>query len=96
MPSNDSSIDTFWEAYNSSRCKTAMLVISVIITIGFVIGELLDIGNASMQSCFIIIIGYWMGRTSKAHDLMTQPKVPDAFSKDCEVKKWLKQMKMKE
>ena len=63
---NPNKIDTFWEAFNSSKCKTAMLIISIIMTIGFVANELIGNNNPTLHSCFIVIIGYWMGRTSKA------------------------------
>ena len=60
-------VDTFWEAYNTSRCKTAMLIISVLVVIGFVVSEIYGLQN-NLYACFIIITGYWMGRTSKAKD----------------------------
>lgn len=63
---NPHKIDTFWEVFNSSKCKTAMLIISILLTAGFVISEVLGNNNPTLHSCFIVIVGYWMGRTSKA------------------------------
>ena len=65
---NPYKIDTFWEVFHSSRCKTAMLVISVIVTIGLVIAEILGTPNPTLHQGFIIIMGYWMGRTSKSKE----------------------------
>ena len=61
-------IDSFWMAYNSSRCKTAMLCISIIVTTGFIISE--STGNPSfkLHQVMIILLGYWMRRTSKAQE----------------------------
>jgi len=68
MPKNNpNKIDTFWEAYNSSRCKTAMLCISILLIAGFIIAELSEI-ETMISSYIIIILGYWMGRTSKAKE----------------------------
>ena len=66
MKNNPNKIDTFWEVFNSSKCKTAMLILSIILTLGFVISECIGNNNPTLHSCFIVIIGYWMGRTSKA------------------------------
>lgn len=63
---NPYKIDTFWEVFNSSKCKTAMLIISVMITIGFIVTQVTLNPSPTLHSCFIIVIGYWMGRTSKA------------------------------
>jgi hypothetical protein len=63
---NPHKIDTFWEVFNSSKCKTAMLIISILLTAGFVISEVIGNNNPTLHSCFIVIVGYWMGRTSKA------------------------------
>ena len=63
---NPLKIDTFWEVFHSSKCKTAMLVISIILTAGFVISEVIGNNNPTLHSSFIVIVGYWMGRTSKA------------------------------
>lgn len=62
-------IDTFWECFNESRCKTAMLIISIIITLAFVISELFGIQSIEIKTMMLIIIGYWIGRTSKSKDL---------------------------
>lgn len=64
---NPHKIDTFWEAYNSSRCKTAMLIISILLIAGFIIAEICSI-ETKISTYIIIILGYWMGRTSKAKE----------------------------
>jgi len=64
---NPNKIDTFWEAYNTSRCKTAMLIISILLIAGFIIAELCSI-DTKISTYIIIILGYWMGRTSKAKE----------------------------
>lgn len=64
---NPYKIDTFWEAYNSSRCKTAMLIISILLIAGFIAAELCSI-ETKISTYIIIILGYWMGRTSKAQE----------------------------
>lgn len=65
---NPYKIDTFWEVFHSHRCKTAMLILSIIITSGLVVTEIMSIPNPTLHQSFIIIIGYWMGRTSKAKE----------------------------
>jgi len=67
LKNNPNKIDTFWEAYNSSRCKTAMLIISILMIAGFIIAELCNI-ETKISTYIIIILGYWMGRTSKAQE----------------------------
>lgn len=61
-------IDTFWEAYNSSRCKTAMLVISLLVFAGVVISEVIGTPSELLKTLAIVIVGYWTGRTSKSKD----------------------------
>ena len=61
-------VDTFWENFNMSRCKTAMLIISIIITLTFAIAELGQLPNNTLQIAFFVVIGYWTGRTTKAKD----------------------------
>lgn len=61
-------IDTFYEFFNASRCKTAMLVITMIIFLGIVIGEVRGIHSEPLSLMGIGIIGYWSGRTTKAND----------------------------
>ncbi len=63
-----SSIDTFWEAYNASRCKTAMLVFSVIAFLGYVVSVLLEKKSDDLHLIVLALLGYWMGRASKARD----------------------------
>ena len=67
---NPYKIDTFWEVFHTSRCKTAMLIISIIITTGLVITEIIGTPNPTLHQSFIIVIGYWMGRTSKSKENM--------------------------
>ncbi len=62
-------IDTFWENWNLSRCKTAMLVISVIIVLSMAICEITGNGSDALETAFYVIIGYWTGRTSKVKDI---------------------------
>ncbi len=61
-------IDSFWEAFNASRCKTAMLLISIIIALAFAGSQLLQVESQELNAAIIIIIGYWAGRTSKAKE----------------------------
>lgn len=58
----------FWKSYNSSRCKTVMMVISVLITCAFAIDQLFGTGSPDLAKGFFAIIGYWIGRTSKSKD----------------------------
>lgn len=62
-------IDTFWEVYNSSRCKTAMLAISIIVFLAVAASEVLGHRSELLSTLAILIIGYWTGRTSKGKDL---------------------------
>lgn len=65
---NKNNIDTFWENFNSSRCKTAMLVISLLITLGLVFTECSGRSSEVLVMAFFTVIGFWSGRTTKAKD----------------------------
>ena len=58
----------FWKAYNSSRCKTTMMVITFVITVAFCIDQVLLTGNQDLAKAFFAVMAYWIGRTSKAKD----------------------------
>lgn len=64
-------IDSFWETFNSSRCKTAMLIITILVFLGVVAAEVTGEGSAFLRECAIIILGYWSGRSSKSKDIRT-------------------------
>lgn len=68
MKKEDCNISHFWKAYNSSRCKTAMLIISVLITTAFCIDQIWGSGNQDLAKGFFIVIAYWIGRTTKAKE----------------------------
>lgn len=59
---------SFWKAYNSSRCKTAMLIISLIVFTGVVASELLGHPSDFLKDTAVIIVGYWAGRSTKSND----------------------------
>lgn len=61
-------VDTFWESFNSSRCKTAMLLISVLFTVGYIYTVIAQIPNEEMTVLMMGIIGFWSGRSSKSKD----------------------------
>jgi hypothetical protein len=61
-------INNFWKAYNSSRCKTAMLVISIIVTLAFSIDQIWGSGNQDLAKAFFAVMAYWIGRTSKSKE----------------------------
>lgn len=65
---NAGAVDTFWETFNSSRCKTAMLVISVLFTLIYGYTIVKGIENEQLALIMIGIIGFWSGRGSKAKD----------------------------
>ena len=65
---NTKIVDTFWENFNASRCKTAMLAISVLVFFGVVLMELMGGSNLFMQYLAVSILGYWTGRTTKQKD----------------------------
>lgn len=60
--------DNFWDAFNSSRCKTAMLVLSIILVIGYVITIFIQVPSEELKTIVIIVIGYWIGKTAKNKD----------------------------
>lgn len=64
----NNNIDTFWEVFNCSRCKTAMLIITLIIFLGVTYAEMTGKGSSFLQQVAIIVIGYWTGRSSKAKE----------------------------
>ena len=60
--------DRFFEAFNSSRCKTAMLALSIILVLGYVVTIFLQVPNEELKTIVIIVIGYWIGKTAKNKD----------------------------
>ena len=60
--------DRFFEAFNSSRCKTAMLAISIILVIGYIITIFLQVPSEELKTIVVIVIGYWIGKTAKNKD----------------------------
>lgn len=63
-----SPVDSFWEAFNSSRCKTAMLVITIMLTLMFGISVLFNRPNEELTVFMGIALGFWTGRSTKAKD----------------------------
>lgn len=57
--------DNFFKAFNTSRCKTAMLIITFFVMLAFLLTEVMIIDNTELHTLVIVIIGYWAGRTSK-------------------------------
>ena len=64
----NNNISHFWKAYNSSRCKTAMLIVSVIITLAFSIDQIWGSQNSDLAKGFFVVMGYWIGRSSKSKE----------------------------
>lgn len=62
----------FWKAYNSSRCKTAMLMITAVITVSFCIDQLFGSQNQTLTTAFFSSMFYWTGRSSKAIENKTE------------------------
>lgn len=58
-------ITTFWGVWNESRCKTAMLLISLIVVFGVVASELGGVDSEFLRAASLTVIGYWIGRHSK-------------------------------
>jgi len=61
-------VDTFWENFNMQRCKTAMLVISLLVTTGLVFTECINESSEVLTMAFFTVIGFWTGRSTKAKD----------------------------
>ena len=68
MDLNNNNISHFWKAYNSSRCKTVMMIISVIITLAFSFDQICGSGNQDLAKACFIVIAYWVGRVSKSKE----------------------------
>lgn len=68
METEKKTIQGFWASYNSSRCKTVMAIISVLITSAFIFDQIWGNQNSDLAKGFSIIIGYWIGRGSKVKD----------------------------
>ncbi|MCK4454517.1 hypothetical protein KAU51_04245 [Candidatus Parcubacteria bacterium] len=60
--------DRFFEAFNSSRCKTAMLALSIILVLGYVVTIFIQVPSEELKTIVIIVIGYWIGKTAKNRD----------------------------
>lgn len=61
-------INSFWHAYNSSRCKTTMAVISIVVVLALAITEIFQVGSPRIWEAFLIVMGYWVGRGTKVKD----------------------------
>lgn len=68
MEKDQKIVDTFWENFNASRCKTAMLILSFIIILAFSLCEIF--GNSSVPLYVLsgVVFGFWTGRHSKDKD----------------------------
>jgi len=62
---NPNKIDSFYEIFQSSRCKTAMLVITCLVFFGIVLMELFKGASPFMQFLAISVMGFWTGRATK-------------------------------
>ena len=60
--------DRFFEAFNSSRCKTAMLAISILLVVGYIMTVLIQVPSEELKTIVIVVIGYWIGKTAKNKD----------------------------
>ena len=61
-------IDSFWENFNASRCKTAMLAISIILVTAFAICEIANNQSVPLYVLTSGVFGFWSGRKSKDKD----------------------------
>jgi hypothetical protein len=60
--------DSFWESFNSSRCKTAMLIISIVVVLIWGVTIVAQIPNEELTVIVMGIIGFWSGRSTKVKD----------------------------
>ena len=61
-------MSNFWTIYNSSRCKTTMTIISIIIVLALSITEITQNPSPRIWEAFLIVMGYWVGRGTKVRD----------------------------
>ena len=64
----------FWKSYNSSRCKTAMMIISMMITLAFCLDQIWGSGNQDLAKGFFAVLAYWVGRSSKSKENFDKEK----------------------
>ena len=57
-----------WGAFNQSRCKTALLLGSVLIWGAFIITEIMGNPSIPTQQASTLVFIYWMGRHSKSQE----------------------------
>lgn len=62
----------FWTSFNSSRCKTTIMVITFIITIAFCFDQTLGSQNQNLATGFFALMTYWIGRSTKAIENKTE------------------------
>lgn len=65
MQNNPNKIDNFYEMFNSSRCKTALLIISCMIFTAIMITEMIGQTSPFLQYLAISVLGFWTGRATK-------------------------------
>ena len=61
-------MQNFWTIYNSSRCKTTMSVLSLVIVLSLAITEIAQCSSPRLWEAFLIVIGYWVVRGTKVRD----------------------------
>lgn len=61
-------MNNFWKIYNSSRCKTTMSILSIILVVALAVTEIAQIPSPRLWEAFLIVMGYWVGRGTKVRD----------------------------
>ena len=62
-------MNNFWKIYNSSRCKTQMSILSIILVLALAITEIAQCPSPRLWEAFLIVMGYWIGRGTKVKDM---------------------------
>lgn len=61
-------IDNFWGIVGDPKCKTAMLILTMMIFAAALYAEVSGSGTDTLKMWGFAIIAYWTGRTSKAQE----------------------------
>jgi len=71
---NPTQIDNIYEflysIFNAPRCKTAILIITIILTLVYGYLEITKAVSQNMISIMTVLLGFWIGRTSKKEETL--------------------------
>ena len=60
--------NNFFQAFNSSKCKTTLMIVSIIISMAFALDQVFGSCSADLAKGFFAVMAFWWGSYSKSKD----------------------------